>query len=58
MYDVLRAGSVHRGSSMEARVPFGDLDFVEYVMSSISLSPAAWSPAWARASRRPRWAGC
>ena len=33
MYDVLRADRCISGWSMEARVPFGDLDFVEYVMS-------------------------
>ncbi len=38
MYDVLRADRCISGWSMEARVPFGDLDFVEYVMSV--------DPAW------------
>ena len=33
MYDVLRADRCISGWSMEARVPFGDLDFVRYVMS-------------------------
>lgn len=33
MYDVLRADRCISTNSMEARVPFGDLDFVEYVMS-------------------------
>ena len=33
MYDVLRADRCISSNSMEARVPFGDLDFVEYVMS-------------------------
>ena len=33
MYDVLRADRCISVNSMEARVPFGDLDFVEYVMS-------------------------
>ncbi len=33
MYDVLRADRCISTHSMEARVPFGDLDFVEYVMS-------------------------
>lgn len=33
MYDVLRADRCISVHSMEARVPFGDLDFVEYVMS-------------------------
>ena len=37
MYDVLRADRCISSNSMEARVPFGDLDFVEYVMS---LDPA------------------
>ena len=37
MYDVLRADRCIAVNSMEARVPFGDLDFVEYVMS---LDPA------------------
>ena len=32
MYDVLRADRCISVNSMEARVPFGDLDFVEYVM--------------------------
>lgn len=33
MYDVLRADRCISTHSMEARVPFGDLDFVEYVMA-------------------------
>ena len=33
MYDVLRADRCISCNSLEARVPFGDLDFVEYVMS-------------------------
>ncbi len=33
MYDVLRADRCISVNSMEARVPFGDLDFAEYVMS-------------------------
>ena len=33
MYDVLRADRCISTNSLEARVPFGDLDFVEYVMS-------------------------
>lgn len=33
MYDVLRADRCISFNSIEARVPFGDLDFVEYVMS-------------------------
>lgn len=33
MYDVLRADRCISSHSMEARVPFGDLDFVEYVMN-------------------------
>ncbi len=33
MYDVLRADRCISVNSMEARVPFGDLDFVDYVMS-------------------------
>ena len=37
MYDVLRADRCISVHSMEARVPFGDLDFVSYVMS---LDPA------------------
>ena len=32
MYDVLRADRCISSNSMEARVPFGDLDFVKYVM--------------------------
>ena len=32
MYDVLRADRCISVHSMEARVPFGDLDFVDYVM--------------------------
>ncbi|MCI6639603.1 MAG: asparagine synthase B [Pygmaiobacter massiliensis] len=32
-YDVLRADRCISGNSIEGRVPFGDLDFVEYVMS-------------------------
>lgn len=37
MYDVLRADRCISVNSLEARVPFGDLDFVDYVMS---LDPA------------------
>ncbi len=37
MYDVLRADRCMAGNSLEARVPFGDLDFVEYVMN---INPA------------------
>ena len=37
MYDVLRADRCISVNSLEARVPFGDLDFVEYV---ISIDPA------------------
>lgn len=37
MYDVLRADRCISSHSLEARVPFGDLDFVEYVMA---LDPA------------------
>lgn len=37
MYDVLRADRCISVNSLEARVPFGDLDFVQYVMS---LNPA------------------
>ncbi|MBQ1847501.1 MAG: asparagine synthase B [Clostridia bacterium] len=33
MYDVLRADRCISVNGLEARVPFGDLDFVEYVMS-------------------------
>lgn len=33
MYDVLRADRCISGCSLEARVPFADLDFVHYVMS-------------------------
>ena len=33
MYDVLRADRCISVNSMEARVPFGDLDFVNYVMA-------------------------
>lgn len=33
MYDVLRADRCISVNSLEARVPFGDLDFVKYVMS-------------------------
>lgn len=33
MYDVLRADRCISVNSMEARVPFGDIDFVRYVMS-------------------------
>ncbi|MDF2557656.1 MAG: hypothetical protein K0R71_1484 [Bacillales bacterium] len=33
MYDVLRADRCISDNSLEARVPFGDLDFVKYVMS-------------------------
>ncbi|MCQ2491427.1 MAG: asparagine synthase B [Lachnospiraceae bacterium] len=37
MYDVLRADRCISVNSIEARVPFGDLDFVDYVMS---INPA------------------
>lgn len=37
IYDVLRADRCISVNSLEARVPFGDLDFVEYVLS---LDPA------------------
>lgn len=37
MYDVLRADRCISVNSLEARVPFGDLDFVSYVMS---INPA------------------
>ena len=37
MYDVLRADRCISVNSLEARVPFGDLDFVDYVMA---LDPA------------------
>ncbi|MCR5356477.1 MAG: asparagine synthase B [Lachnospiraceae bacterium] len=37
MYDVLRADRCISVNSLEARVPFGDLDFVDYVMS---INPA------------------
>ncbi len=37
MYDVLRADRCISVNSLEARVPFGDIDFVKYVMS---LDPA------------------
>ncbi len=33
MYDVLRADRCISANSLEARVPFGDLEFVQYVMS-------------------------
>ena len=33
MYDVLRADRCISTNSIEARVPFGDLDFVKYVMA-------------------------
>ena len=33
MYDVLRADRCISSNSLEARVPFGDLDFVTYVMA-------------------------
>ena len=33
MYDVLRADRCISANSLEARVPFGDLDFVQYVMA-------------------------
>jgi asparagine synthase (glutamine-hydrolysing) len=33
MYDVLRADRSLAGAGLEARVPFGDLNFVKYVMS-------------------------
>ena len=33
MYDVLRADRCISANSLEARVPFGDLDFVSYVLS-------------------------
>ena len=44
MYDVLRADRCIGDNSIEARVPFGDLDFVKYVMAWLHApmpSPAA-----------------
>ena len=38
MYDVLRADRCISVNSLEARVPFGDIDFVKYVMSIVMLS--------------------
>ncbi len=35
MYDVLRADRCISVNSLEARVPFGDIDFVKYVMSVV-----------------------
>lgn len=34
MYDVLRADRCLASNALEARVPFGDIDFVKYVMST------------------------
>lgn len=34
MYDLLRADRCLAGNSLEARVPFGDIDFVKYVMAT------------------------
>ena len=38
MYDVLRADRCISVNSLEARVPFGDLDFVKYVMAVAPVS--------------------
>ena len=43
MYDVLRADRCISVNSLEARVPFGDLDFVKYVMS---LDPELKRNTW------------
>ena len=45
MYDVLRADRCISAWSMEARVPFGDLDFVRYVMS---VDPALKVNRWGK----------
>ena len=45
MYDVLRADRCISAWSMEARVPFGDLDFVKYVMS---VDPALKVNRWGK----------
>ena len=45
MYDVLRADRCISVNSLEARVPFGDLDFVQYVMSIDPAQEAATSTA-------------
>ena len=47
MYDVLRADRCISVNSLEARVPFGDLDFVRYAMS-IDPAPQDEPPStWA-----------
>jgi asparagine synthetase B (glutamine-hydrolysing) len=46
MYDVLRADRCISVNSIEARVPFGDLDFVKYVMSidpALKRTATAWA---------------
>ncbi len=43
MYDVLRADRCISANSLEARVPFGDLEFVRYVMS---IDPALKMNRW------------
>ena len=45
MYDVLRADRCISVNSLEARVPFGDLDFVSYVMA---LDPALKVNRWGK----------
>ncbi|HJB90355.1 MAG TPA: asparagine synthase B [Candidatus Eisenbergiella merdigallinarum] len=44
-YDVLRADRCLAANSLEARVPFGDLDFVRYVMS---VDPAKKLNIWGK----------
>ena len=44
-YDVLRADRCLAANSLEARVPFGDLDFVRYVMS---VDPAKKRNIWGK----------
>lgn len=45
MYDVLRADRCISVNSLEARVPFGDIDFVEYVMA---LTPEMKINRWGK----------
>ena len=59
MYDVLRADRSISVNSLEARVPFGDLDFVKYVMA---IDPEKKLNTYGKAStccaRRLRGTGC
>ena len=43
LYDVLRTDRTISGCGLEARLPFGDLDFIQYYMS---IAQASETPRW------------